>query len=67
MRIERVTVEYDEATYIAEGQDALSWRQWILEAEDRARKSGLSIWDRWTRIDSKEPVSTIPDHPLDPT
>jgi len=66
MKIKRVTIEYDEATYIAEGEDAQSWRNWMLDMEERARKAHLLVWDAWTRIDSKEPVSAIPDGPTDP-
>lgn len=50
MQIQKVTVEYDEATYIAEGKDAVSWREWMLQAEEYARKNSLWVWDSWTRI-----------------
>ena len=54
MEIKRVTVEYDEATYVAEGNDARTWRAWMLEAEEVMRRHAVDgrIWNSWTRVET---------------
>jgi len=67
-QIKKVTIEYDKATYIAEGEDAVSWRKWMLQAEEQARQSGLWIWNNWTTIKSEQSDSSVlgRDGPLEP-
>jgi len=65
MKIQKVTIEYDEATYIAEGQDAQTWREWMLDAEQRARDAHLPVWSNWTSIEDKTEQVT-PGVPVGP-
>ena len=50
MDILKVTIEYDTATYIAEGEDAKTWRQWMLQAEEQARARNLWVWNNWSQV-----------------
>ena len=66
MKILKVTIEYDEATYIAEGPNAQSWREWMLGAEKRTREAGLPVWDNWSRIDGGPTGAVASEEPNPP-
>jgi hypothetical protein len=68
MEIKKITVEYDDGTiYIAEGEDARTWRKWMLDAEDILKKKGWWIWGSWTQIirghDTSQITKEGPDEP----
>ena len=66
MQIKKVTIEYDEATYVAEGNDARTWKTWMLEAEKVMRKHGW-VWNSWTKVDEKKiDLSVSPAGPDEP-
>ncbi|MCJ7791216.1 MAG: hypothetical protein MUP49_02200 [Dehalococcoidia bacterium] len=65
MKIKKVSVEYDERTYIAEGDSAISWLAWMQEAEEHARKAHRWLWDNWTRIETNDPGTQVVDGPKD--
>lgn len=75
MNIKRVTLEYDNGTtYVAEGEDARTWRKWMQGAEDMLRKKGWPVWSSWTRVETAntgeqakgQPVVDGPDEPIGP-
>lgn len=67
MQIKKVTVEYDEKTYVAEGMDAESWLGWMLQAESLMRSHSQWEWNSWTRIETHgEQVGHVPDGPDGP-
>jgi len=68
MEIKRVTIEYDDGTtYIAEGEDAKTWKKWMLEAENILKKKGWWIWNNWTRIiEGQGTPKTSPSGPDEP-
>ncbi len=72
MRIKKVTIEYDEATYVAEGDNARSWLAWMQEAEALMRSAHRPIWNAWNQIGANMlPNPSIPtgvvDGPIDPS
>lgn len=50
-KIRKVTIEYQNVTYIAEGEDAEQWLQWIDRIEFLAAALGRFGDVKWTKIE----------------
>jgi hypothetical protein len=48
-KILKVTLEFENITYIAEGKDAQSWSHRINTLETLGFTRGLKGWDQWTK------------------
>lgn len=53
-KIQKVTIEYENVTFIAEGEDAERWLQWIDKIEFLAAALGRSADIKWTDIREKQ-------------
>lgn len=53
-KIIKVTIEYEDKIYIAEGKDAQSWSDHVGGISTLAFVHGQKGWDQWTRIEKKE-------------
>ena len=52
-KIQKVTIDYDDVTYIAEGKDAESWEERVQAGETLLATHGGGGWKRWTRVEKK--------------
>lgn len=52
-KILKVTIEYDNETYVAEGKDAESWSEYVGQLSGLAFAHGYKGWNQWTRIEKK--------------
>ena len=50
-KILKVTVEYEGATFIAEGKDAEKWQLWVAFCERLAEAHGHEQVFNWTKIE----------------
>ena len=66
MEILKVTIEYDTSTYVAEGEDAKSWRQWMLQVEEQARSRNQWVWNNWTQVLEHPKEKGVPTGPEEP-
>lgn len=53
-KIKKVTLEFENVTYIAEGKDAESWFNRVDSLESLGRSHGMGQWKQWTQIIKKE-------------
>ncbi len=50
-KILKVTIEYEGATYIAEGKDAEKWQTWVAFCETLTKAHGHEQVFNWTKIE----------------
>ena len=52
-KILKVTLEFENVKYVAEGKDAESWESRVDSAETLLHTHGGGEWNQWTRIEEK--------------
>ncbi len=53
-QIIKVTLEFTDKTYIAEGKDAESWLGRVNSLEMLGHSHGMGDWDKWTTVIKKK-------------
>jgi len=53
-KIKKVTIEFNDVTYVAEGKDAESWEARISTLETLGYAHGLKNEFKWTKIIKKD-------------
>jgi hypothetical protein len=52
-KIKKVTIEFENVTYIAEGKDVESWLDRVNALENLGHSYGMGEWKQWTQIIKK--------------
>jgi hypothetical protein len=52
-KIIKVTIEYEDKIYIAEGEDAESWSKYVDGMSGIAMVHGDIGWNQWTKVEKK--------------